>query len=87
MMTLHRTSFIVRTQRAAVVSFGLAAFSNPLQAQTAGPDPAGVYVGSYICNQQQMSLRLTLEPPTGGDLSAVFAFHLPGGRASQARSR
>jgi len=82
MMTFHRTSFIVRTQRAAVVSFGLAAFSNPLQAQTAAPDPAGVYVGSYICNQQQMSLQLTLEPPTGGDLSAVFAFYLPGGTAS-----
>jgi hypothetical protein len=40
--------------------------------------PGGVYSGSYVCNQRQISLQLFLEPKGAAQLSGLFTFYTPG---------
>jgi hypothetical protein len=50
-------------------------------AQPAGSEIRGVYTGSYVCTQRQISLQLALEPETSGAVTGVFTFFMPGGSA------
>src|SRR5262249_28599779 len=40
--------------------------------------PRGVYAGSYICSQRQLSAQLTIESAQSTSVEGVFTFYAPG---------
>jgi hypothetical protein len=69
---------------ALIVLFAsLEASPRALAEQAAPPDIRGVYTGSYVCSQRQISLQLSLEPGAPGALAGVFTFYMPGGDAQK----
>ncbi len=67
----------------AVLFASLPALAPPLSAQAAPSEVRGVYTGSYVCSQRQISLQLALEPGGPGGLAGVFTFYMPGGDAQK----
>lgn len=64
---------------AATVLMALVSSTSPVAAQGSGTDPRGVYVGSYVCSQRQMSAQLTIESAESTALQGLFTFYAPGG--------
>ena len=65
---------------AGPLAFSAAAAANP-EAQTTPPEISGVYSGSYVCGQRQISLQLGIEPGRPGGVAGLFTFYMPGGTA------
>jgi hypothetical protein len=42
------------------------------------PEIQGTFTGSYVCNQRQISLQLSLEPKGTSQLAGIFTFYTPG---------
>ena len=63
----------------ATVLVAMVFSTKPAAAQSSGIDPRGVYVGSYICRQRQMSAQLTIESLQSSAVEGAFSFYAPGG--------
>lgn len=67
--------------RSLLLAVSVAAHAVPTaSAQTTASDMHGVYTGTYVCSQRQMSLTLELESAAGRNgLAGTFTFSSPGG--------
>ena len=63
----------------ATVLVAMVFSTKPAAAQGSATDPRGVYIGSYVCSQRQMSAQLTIESAQSNAVEGVFSFYVPSG--------